>query len=427
MLVWQQVCLSQIAAPPLSRQEHRSQTPPEVLAEPHHPAYRSHVISTLLFIALAAVGVLVFGWIWYPSHMATRGRTRRSMVRSESERHPAELNSTLPSVSVILATREPTPRIVARLADLLTSNYPKDRLEIVVALDGAHADRLEELQQTLGSAARVCTPGTPGKAAALNAGVEAARSDLLLFIDSAQTFAPDVIGSLVQQLSNPAWGAATATLAPNSGDPLMDRYWQRELDIRLGQMQEHSVICVTGCAYLMQRRFWSPMPAGLICDDLWSTYSVIVGGARVALVPEAQVVDPRRFTREQEFSRRLRTTTGMLQFIRWFPGILSPGKNPMFWHFTLHKLIRPATPILLAIAAICVLAAVTWYDPRAGLILLLLGAVLFILPWLLSRLAPAPIARPSATILFAQRLLLMPLSAMGRALRSDWDIWRPHS
>lgn len=398
-----------------------------MLAERPHPAYRSHVISTLLFVALAAVGLLVLGWVWYPSRMARRGHSGRSPAPAKSDDNAATPGPTLPSVSVVLATREPTPKILARLADLLASDYPKDRLEIIVVLDGAHGDRLEELQQTLGETAHVRTPSTPGKAAALNTGVEAARFDLLLFVDTAQTFAPDVIGKLVRQLSNPVWGAATATLAPNSGDPLMDRYWQRELNIRLGQMQDHSVICVTGCAYLMQRRFWSPMPAGLICDDLWSTYSVVVGGARVALVPEAQVVDPRRFTREQEFSRRLRTTTGMLQFIRWFPAVLRPAKNPMFWHFTLHKLIRPATPILLALAAICVLAAVALYDLRAGLILLLLGAVLSLLPWLMSRVAPPPIARPSATILFAQRLLLMPLSAIGRALRSDWDIWRPHN
>lgn len=375
----------------------------------------------LLSIALISLGILVAGWVWYPARMASLGRL--SLPSSEDERVSGDSR---PPVSVVLATRESTAAILARLADLRNGSYPSELLEILVALDGAHADRRDELQNALGTSARVVVPDTPGKAAALSAGVAATQHDLLLFIDTAQTFADDVVDRLVSKLQDQKWGAATAMLAPTSGDALMDRYWQRELDIRVGQMMHHSVICVTGCAYIMRRVYWSSMPTGLICDDLWSTYSVVTNGARVALVRDALVTDPRRFSREQEFSRRLRTMTGMLQFVRWFPVVVHPVKNPMFRHFLLHKLVRPATPVLLVIAAVCTMAAILLWSPALAFVLLVLGVLALALPWLLVKVGPPAIARPAGNILFAQRLMLMPFDAIGRAVRSDWDIWRPH-
>lgn len=331
----------------------------------------------------------------------------------------------LPPVSVVLATRESSQEIVRRLRNLAELDYPVDRIELVLALDQTVAESVTELRDLLGKDVLVVAGQVPGKSAALNAGVAVTRNELLLFVDSAQTFAPDLLRRLVEQVCAEGWGAATGALQPNSGDPVMDHYWARELAIRVGQSATHSVICVTGCAYLMRRRYWRDMPHGLICDDLWSTYAVVTSGARVAIVPEAAVSDPRRFTRDQEYLRRFRTMTGLLQFVVWFPEVLNPQKNPMYWHFVLHKLIRPVTPILLLLmTAVMLVLLAQWSPILAAATLLVLGTG----PYLLRRAArlEGRLGEHASTGVFAARLLFMPLQALKQALRGDWNVWKPN-
>lgn len=372
----------------------------------------------LTLVLILCVGLLIVGWVWYPERMARLGGSRSL--------EPAPEPSSWPPVSVVLATRESLESITTRLENLRCLDYDADLIEFVVALDASVAHRHNTLVGENGSRVVVTAGAAPGKSSALNAGVAVASHDLLLFVDTAQTFAPDVLRLLVQRTAVPGWGAATATLQPTSGDALMDSYWRRELAVRLGQTLKHSVICVTGCAYLMHRRYWTPMPTGLICDDLWSTYSVVTNGGRVAIVPDAKVVDPRKFTREQEYSRRLRTMTGLLQFIKWFPAVLSPSKNPIWSDFLFHKMARPATPVLLIVMMVSTFV-LSWRWSPGATISLILGALIGTAGMVgIAKRTNRAIAERARTIVFSFRLLFMPLRAISLALRDDWNVWQPH-
>ncbi|WP_309673157.1 glycosyltransferase [Gemmatimonas sp.] len=378
------------------------------------------MLIVLVAIAVTAFGILVLGWVVYPSRTAKAA----GVGAGENSSNAAGLVDT--PISVILATRESDEAILRRIEDLRGGDYPSHLMEIVVALDATRSSGLDTLQEKLSLGTRAVHGAVAGKSSALNAGVAAATHEYLLFMDTAQSFERDAITRLVCAVGTDGWGAMTATLAPTSGDALMDRYWARELAIRLGQARRHSIICVTGCAYVMHRRFWREMPAGLICDDLWSTYSVVTNGGRVGIVTSARVTDPRRFTRDDEYARRLRTMTGMLQFVRWFPAVLSPRRNPMWKDFLLHKLTRPATPVLLLIGGVATWGAIMLASPVTAWTLLATGVATIALVWLLATLAPGRLGQKAKGLLFAQRLLVMPLYAIARAARADWDVWKPH-
>lgn len=390
------------------------------MAEASPGSYPSAVLIVLVLIAAAAFGILILGWVVYPSRTARAAGSGADEISSGATR----VNET--PISIILATRESDEAILRRIEDLRGGDYPSDLMEIVIALDATRASGLAELREKLPSGTRAVHGALAGKSSALNAGVASAEHEYLLFVDTAQSFERDTISKLVSAVRTDGWGAMTATLAPTSGDALMDRYWTRELAIRLGQARRHSIICVTGCAYVMHRRFWHDMPAGLICDDLWSTYSVVTNGGRVGIVTEARVTDPRRFTRDNEYARRLRTMTGMLQFVRWFPAVLSPQRNPMWQDFLLHKLTRPATPVLLLIGAAAAWGAICLVSPILAFSLLTIGTAIIVLVLMLAQFASGSLGHRARGLVFAQRLLVMPLFAIGRAARSDWDVWKPH-
>lgn len=378
-----------------------------------------YIVLMALLLAFLSSGILIGGWVVYPAVISRRGmKVAESPPGRAAESRPA---AELPPITVIVATREAPARVRARVDNLRDSDYPAELLHIIVAVDHAAQDVIGEMTDALADFATVVAGDAPGgKASALNAGVRSATTDILVFADTAQHFAPGTIRALVSELETGPFEAVTGTLAAESGDALMDAYWKRELNMRMGQAAKHSIICVTGCVYAMKRENWNPIPTGTICDDLWVTWSHALNGKRVGIVRSATAVDPRRFTRDQEYSRRLRTTTGLIQFIGRMPRVMSPTGNPMITDFLLHKVIRLVTPLLALIAVAAAFAVVVKHRP------VLIASV--VCAALLALAAAARyrfnFPRLAGDVGYAARLLFMPLSALRYALRGDWNVWR---
>jgi hypothetical protein len=77
----------------------------------------------------------------------------------------------------------------------------------------------------------------------------------------------------------------------------------------------------------------------------------VLAGWRVAFDEGARADDGRRFSAAQEYRRKVRTLTGVLQLCAWLPGVLLPWRNPVWLQFMCHKLLRLLTPwLMLAVA-----------------------------------------------------------------------------
>lgn len=377
----------------------------------------------LASVLVGALALALFTAVGYPALLRLRARGRRSPVEgalTELDASHAVATPRVPvSVTAVIATREAPTVILERVRDLRSAEYPQERLDVVVAVDATSPYAPAEYQSLLGRAARIIVGDAPGgKAAALNAGVRAATGDVLLFADSAQRFAPTVIPDLVASVGGDGVGAVTGVIAPAADDPLLDRYWQYELDLRRRQSRVHSIICVSGAVYAMRRALWRPMPAGLICDDLFATTQVIMQGWRVAICERAIATDPREFTREQHFQRKVRTLTGLVQLCAWTPEMLLPWRNPIWFDLVIHKLTRVLLPYVALVAAL----AGGWLAARlGGMFVLWAAAVMITAAFAVVGLKPA-IARQAA---WAARLSTAPVLAMSNALRRRWGVWQP--
>ena len=105
-----------------------------------------------------------------------------------------------------------------------------------MSIDARAPSSLAEYVAAVGGLASVLQGDEPGgKAAALNAAVRAATSELLVFADSRQHFAPEAVSRLVDALGDERLGAVSGAVVNDSGDPLMDRYWTYELALRESQ------------------------------------------------------------------------------------------------------------------------------------------------------------------------------------------------
>jgi cellulose synthase/poly-beta-1,6-N-acetylglucosamine synthase-like glycosyltransferase len=374
----------------------------------------------MITLAAVSLGLLLAVWLLYPLAIGLLAsvRSTASTALPDGER---------PMVSVIIVSRESAAVVRERVENCLECEYKPGKLEVVVALD-PHEEgpdpRIDELLEWNPALRVVSAPEPGGKALGLNVGVEAARGEILVFADSHQRFAPDVVRRLVAGLEDARFGAVSGRLELSSdggGRSLVEYYWRMERWLRRQEARVHSSIGVTGAIYAMRRSLWQPLPGGLILDDLFVPMQLVLRGRRVGYDPAARAFETRRPSAKQEYSRKVRTLTGVLQLCAWLPAVLLPGRNPVWLQFVFHKLLRLLSPYLvLGVAAGVVVELGRLLRPSAPGVLA--GFCLAFAAMALLR--PRTVARLGSILAEGLLLQTAAIVATANGLRGRWNVWQ---
>lgn len=104
----------------------------------------------------------------------------------------------MPDVSVVVPTYNQSALLAECLRSLATQTLSPDRYEVVVVDDGSTDATPEVIRQAGARARGVRLPANRGRSAARNTGVEQARADLIVFVDSDVVVRPDFLAWHVQ-------------------------------------------------------------------------------------------------------------------------------------------------------------------------------------------------------------------------------------
>lgn len=269
---------------------------------------------------------------------------------------PININKTplFTPVSIIVCVRNEISHIHKRIENILFMEYPPDFLELIIVSDGSIDGTNEAVEDYGDTRIKLITLTSPsGKAVALNAGIEAASHDVLIFGDARQTFKPDVAERLISHFNDPRVGAVSGRLViqPAHGDGaaagIGSAYWNYEVRLRNNEAATDSVIGVTGAIYALRKACFSPLPQGTILDDLLIPMRAVMQGYRIAYDAEAIAIDTRPVDTASELSRKIRTLYGNLQLICLAPELFLPWKNRLWFRFISHKILRLFMPAML--------------------------------------------------------------------------------
>jgi biofilm PGA synthesis N-glycosyltransferase PgaC len=278
------------------------------------------------------------------------------VARMKREQPPFEPSSAQP-VSLIMSVFNEEHRIADRareLTGLLDQHHPES--ELIVVSDGSTDGTvacLRELQ--LPNVRLIEQDRNRGKAAALNAGVARAAHEILLFADVRQTWDSKAIHYLAGRFADQSIAGVSGDLElhTQSGElASVGVYWRLEKRLRQWESRWRSSIGVTGAIAAARRTVFPVLPAGIVLDDVYWPMHLALHGWRVVHEPRAKAYDQLPPKLSGEYGRKLRTLAGNFQLIAAMPGLLLPGRNPVWLQFVSHKLLRLLVPWLFLVCLV---------------------------------------------------------------------------
>ena len=299
----------------------------------------------MAFLFWISLALVLYTYLGYPLCLALLSRFRQ---------RPVAKGTLEPTVSVVIAARNEECSIVGRIGNLLAQEYPADKLEIVIVSDGSE-DRTVEMARGAAQRVRVVElPQSQGKAAALNQGVARAGGEILLLCDARQIFEVDAIRQLVANFRDPQVGCVSGELMlhRDGADGIqveMGAYWRYEKWIRKAESASGSVVGATGAIYAMRRSLYSDLPQGTLLDDVMTPMRVVLQGYRSVFDGSARAHDRVSSEVSQEWVRKVRTLAGNWQLLSLLPSLLLPWRNPCYWRFLSHKVLRLVVPAALGL------------------------------------------------------------------------------
>ncbi len=306
-------------------------------------------------VVLVLSGILIaYTYIGYPLLLRLSVRLRGARYEP-----PALLmDEQCPSVAILICAHNESDRIGKKIENCLSQDYPGEKLRIVIVSDGCTDSTNDQvLAYSNKNVTLVENPARSGKATCLNLGMEKIDEDVVILADVRQRLSRDAARRLVSHFEHPDIAAVSGELrfeTSTSGDDDVEQdvstYWRYEVALRRAEAAANSVIGVTGALYALRRSAFSPIPDGTILDDVLIPMNAVLSGHKVKFDSEAVAYDQPSTHPGVERNRKVRTLAGNFQLLALRPQLLSPRRNPAFWLFLSHKVLRLLVPLAMLAA-----------------------------------------------------------------------------
>jgi cellulose synthase/poly-beta-1,6-N-acetylglucosamine synthase-like glycosyltransferase len=303
-------------------------------------------VTAVAVVFWVSAGLLVYTHLGYPAVLwaLARGREGRSGPgRPGSGGEP-------PRVSLIVAAHDEEEVIGRRVRDALDLDYPRDRLEIIIASDGS-TDGTVETARAAGADLVLDLP-RGGKVTALNAAVERSSGDVLAFSDANSFWRPDALRLLVARLADPKVGYVCGQVRFDGAGAANEEglYWRYEMAVRELESRLAGVTAGNGAINAVRRDayiFLEPTRG----QDISFPYELVKRGWLPVYAPEAVARERLAATIGGEFARKRRMMAGAWSTMLRH-GLLSPrGYGPLYaFEIASHRLLRYASPFLHLVA-----------------------------------------------------------------------------
>jgi len=296
-----------------------------------------------------AVGLIFFTYVGYSLVILVMSR----MFHSPVLRAPIE-----PRVTYLITAYNEEKNIASKLEQTLSLDYPREKLEIIVASDGSTDHTDEIVAQFSDRGVRLIrVEGRVGKTATQNQAVSQANGEIVIFSDATTRYEHSAIRNIVRNYADPSVGAVSGRYeyfnptgaAIGTGSIL---FWKYENLIKTLQTRIKTITGCCGCIYSVRREAYASLPADII-SDLVEPLKVLEKGYRIVFEPEAVAFEETTEKTREEFNMRVRVITRGMRGLLYMKSLFNPMRYG-FVAFQLfsHKVLRWFIPFFMVVALI---------------------------------------------------------------------------
>lgn len=322
----------------------------------------------LFWLSLATV---IYVYAGYPVIIAALSLFYRRDKNSHSY-----LPHDLPQVTLLICAYNEQAVIADKLENSLKLDYPKHRLQILVAADGS-SDKTAQIVSSF--AARGVELSFShrrlGKMAAINRAMPLARGDIIIFSDANNFYDSDAAWKLTAPFQDASVGgvsgAKTVLRSKGSVGESEGLYWRYEAN--LAKMETFLGCCcsVAGEIWAIRKHLWLTCPDDIINDDAFMALRLIKMGYRLIYVPDALSSEQPSQSLQVEFQRRARIIAGRYQLMAKACQLIPFHRPFVAWQIISHKFMRPLVPFaMIGALAANLTAVIVPMDSHNSLLLL---------------------------------------------------------
>lgn len=298
-------------------------------------------VGSLLWLSL----LLIFhAYIGYPASLmvmkAMKGR-RPSLFRPDF----------FSRVSLIITAYNEEKRIKEKILNTLALDYPKEKLQILVASDGS-SDKTNDIVKSHRDDGVELIPLAQrnGKENAQKEALGYATGEIIVFTDVATLLDSEGITEIVSNFSDPSVGCVTSEdklLSQDGGPSGEGAYVRYEMWLRRLESDVNSVVGLSGSFFAVRKEVCRNF-SGDLQSDFGMLFSAVKMGYRGVSDSSAEGHYLDIAKGDQEFNRKVRTVVRGLTVFFEHTSLLNPFKHGFFsYQLFCHKLLRWLVPFLL--------------------------------------------------------------------------------
>ncbi len=291
---------------------------------------------------IGSVFLIFFAYLGYPVTLLVAGWVRGRDVKRAA---------VSPSVTYIVTVHNEEARIGDKLENTLSLDYPKAKLQILVASDGSGDCTNEIVRSYCGQGVELLDiPDRRGKENAQKEAVQSATGDIIVFSDVATTMEAGGLRQLVSSFADPTVGCVSSEdrLLGRDGKPSGEGLYIRyEMWLRALESRANSLVGLSGSLFAARKEVCEDF-SGEMQSDFRTVLNSVKMGLRGVSDPLAVGLYQDTVDQKREWDRKIRTVVRGLTVFFCNVELLNVFQYGLFsYQLFCHKLLRWSVPFFL--------------------------------------------------------------------------------
>lgn len=309
------------------------------------------IVAVLFWLTLF---LIVHGFFLFPKLTLLLGKLLNKKIKRDLTFEP--------KISLFIPAYNEEKVIAKKIENVLTLDYPEDKLEILICSDCSD-DRTGEIVNEYVKQYPQITFNDyrerSGKTGMINKAIPNAKGEIMVMTDANTMYEKDALRKIVSSFSSDDIAAVLGEVqlfVPEEGTGLEKEVNYRAFEAKIKYIEGlfGAGMGAFGGFYAFRKERFVSLPANAYSnDDFLIPARFVAQGYKVGFDNEAISHEETGTTVDEEFGRRVRIGAGNFQSFSFLLPMLNPFKFSRFYFYISHKVIRWFSPFILLTLLLC--------------------------------------------------------------------------